>query len=339
MSKFLRRMSDLSRRPEDYHRPTVVDSSPEEPPTVRVSTVPLPGDLPTVGFSIDPPRLDPPTVVRPTPTRPHLPTVGSSSRTSFNPRARVFQAEFVQDAHTHGEQAVYEMLWSLASPDPADPERRSISIGYDRLAKAVRANEKTVRNNIKTLIQKRSLEIAAAENSSTRQGKTYLIYSYPRILERRTQAGMAWVIKNRGVKFIAPDETPTVGRRLPPTVVYPPTVPKTPTVEPSAPPTVGPSFSDPIAEAALRHGVILDQHAIRKLRRRCMEFDSAASDQEIAHFTLAKLLQLRDQPSPPQNLVGLLLASVPLYFSAPSPELEQLRSATAASHPVGSFPR
>jgi hypothetical protein len=66
-----------------------------------------------------------------------------------------------------------------------------------------------VRKNIRSLVEKLSIEIIADEISDVQQGKTYSIFSYRRILENRRQAGLEWIIKSiksKGVTFIDPTQ-------------------------------------------------------------------------------------------------------------------------------------
>jgi hypothetical protein len=70
-----------------------------------------------------------------------------------------------------------------------------------------------VRRNCFGLIQKLALEKVQSHNSEQRIGATYKVYSYAAIIRRRTEAGMKWVIHNRGgVTFVDSKGTvPTEG--------------------------------------------------------------------------------------------------------------------------------
>jgi len=59
-----------------------------------------------------------------------------------------------------------------------------------------------VKSNLRTLEKKLAIEITGSENSATREGKSYRIYSKPAILERRKQAGLDFVRRTRGVELL-----------------------------------------------------------------------------------------------------------------------------------------
>ena len=121
------------------------------------------------------------------------------------PRVRIFRATHVEHAHTTGERIIYEALWRSAQGDQVS---RTIQIGYDKLASLAYVNWKTARSCLKSLKEKLALETIQKENSNARLGKTYRIYSFTAILERRKAAGLEWVEKGRGVRFLKPGTVP-----------------------------------------------------------------------------------------------------------------------------------
>jgi hypothetical protein len=110
----------------------------------------------------------------------------------------------VEDGHSLAEQAVYEVLWQAATPvcDLADADR-TIRVGYHRLAQMTRLSWVSVKANLRTLERKLAIEVTGSENSATREGKCYLIYSRSSILERRKRAGLEWVRRTRGVELLS----------------------------------------------------------------------------------------------------------------------------------------
>lgn len=138
----------------------------------------------------------------------------SAERTSRGPlgrspvpqgrQGRIRRATLVEDGHSLAEQAVYEVLWQAASPagDLADADR-TIRIGYHRLAQMTRLSWVSVKANLRTLEKKLAIEVTGSENSATREGKCYLVYSRSSILERRKQAGLEWVRRSRGVELLS----------------------------------------------------------------------------------------------------------------------------------------
>jgi hypothetical protein len=134
-------------------------------------------------------------------------------------QSRIRKASMVEDGHSLAEQAVYEVLWKASSPvsDLANADR-TIRIGYHRLAQMTRLSWVSVKANLRTLEKKLAIEVTGSENSATREGKTYLVYSRPAILERRKRAGLEWVRRTRGVELLS-QATVALGRPGPTPVV------------------------------------------------------------------------------------------------------------------------
>lgn len=132
---------------------------------------------------------------------------------------RIRKATMVEDGHSLAEQAVYEVLWEASSPvsDLVHADR-TIRIGYHRLAQMTRLSWVSVKSNLRTLEKKLAIEVTGSENSATREGKCYLVYSRPSILERRKRAGLEWVRRTRGVELLS-QATIALGRPGPKPVV------------------------------------------------------------------------------------------------------------------------
>ena len=118
----------------------------------------------------------------------------------------------MEDGHSLAEQAVYEALWKAASPvDEPASEDRTVRIGYHRLAQMTRLSWVSVKNNLRSLEKKLAIEVTGSENSATREGKCYRVYSRSAILERREKNGLVWVRRSRGVELLK-EETQALGR-------------------------------------------------------------------------------------------------------------------------------
>jgi hypothetical protein len=128
---------------------------------------------------------------------------GPPETLKFPRRARILKAAVAEDGHSLAEQAVYEALWKIAAPltDLTDSDR-SVRIGYHRLANLTRLSWVSVKANLRSLEKKLAIEVIGAENSATREGKCYLIYTRSSILERRKKAGLEWVRRTRGVELL-----------------------------------------------------------------------------------------------------------------------------------------
>jgi hypothetical protein len=129
---------------------------------------------------------------------------GKRSSVPRSRQGRIRKAAVAEDGHSLAEQAVYEVLWQAASPvgDQADADR-TIRIGYHRLAQMTRLSWVSVKSNLRTLEKKLAIEVTGSENSATREGKCYLVYSRSSILERRKRAGLEWVRRTRGVELLS----------------------------------------------------------------------------------------------------------------------------------------
>ncbi len=119
-------------------------------------------------------------------------------------KGKVRQAKAVEDGHSLAEQAVYEALWAAGLPiGDSATEDRAIRMGYHRLAQLTRLSWVSVKSNLRTLEKKLAIEVTGSENSATREGKSYRVYSRTSILERRRQAGLIWVRRSRGVELLS----------------------------------------------------------------------------------------------------------------------------------------
>lgn len=144
------------------------------------------------------------------------PPVAAATEPSRPPRkGRVRKALSVEDGHSLAEQAVYEALWKVALPiqrnnGEALSEDRTARIGYHRLAQITRLSWVSVKANLRSLEKKLAIEVTASENSATREGKCYRVYSRQAILERRERYGLVLVRRSRGVELLK-RENPSSG--------------------------------------------------------------------------------------------------------------------------------
>jgi hypothetical protein len=191
-----------------------------------------------------------------------------------------------------------------------------------------------------------AVETILKEDSDARVGKTYRVYSFISILERRRAAGLEWVEKGRGARFIQSGTVPVNGT-VPNTGTAPSftTVPVngTGTVPVNGTGTVPvngiplgsfleikkePSSSAVAVQDALTRYGPTDDDAVRQLITGCREYDPEASNEEIAHFIQAKGDQLRKRRDV-RNPIGMLIESVPKYFRLGSAALAAYRTEMA----------
>lgn len=115
-------------------------------------------------------------------------------------RERIFRATLVQHGHSPAEQLLYQALWNHGAA-LADGSRQ-ITAGYRELGYMTNLNDKTIKYNLQSLQTKLAIQTLAPENTFTRTGRTYKVFSYDQILQRRSQAGLVWVKKTKGVEFV-----------------------------------------------------------------------------------------------------------------------------------------
>ena len=130
------------------------------------------------------------------------------------------RAESVADGHTRAEQQIYEALWSWAKP--LDDVSRTITMGFAAMARLVRLSESNTRINVRTLIQKLAIEEHSSYDCAQSLGRTYRLFNYMEILQRRRAAGLEWYIrKTQAVIFVDPVTQQPLTMRRPATTTTP----------------------------------------------------------------------------------------------------------------------
>jgi hypothetical protein len=175
--------------------------TPAKPPAPLpdIDTVSIRGTLPDT----DRPRTSPP----PAPAAPTPNDVFSHPKqaTGFGNK-KLYRCLLAQDGHSHTEEALYQILWRSGKPESEDT--RLTTMGYGEMAGRVRLSFNNTKSACQRLTGKLAIEEVAREISDLRVGKTYRVYSYRAILERRKSCGMEWVIRNKGVEFVTPTTAP-----------------------------------------------------------------------------------------------------------------------------------
>ena len=259
------------------------------------------------------------------PTDPVTPTAGYSSRWIapsppwvdgqgvLHEARRVQAVREAEHSMTMGEERFYHSVWNSGDVQVESAESRTFTLGYDRLAKLVRLDEKSVRQLLPKLVYKRILEVMAGENSSARIGRTYRIFSASEILRRQRAAGLQHIVKKgRAVEFVWPSGEPA------------PTMPLKP--------SVGVETWSAAVDAALREfGTDPDSGAVRVLVAACRKAGADVTTDEIVYLIHERGRVLRKRPV--SNPLAYFLVSVPACCE---PERlrkyrEQARLASAAS--------
>lgn len=336
--------------PTEAGTPSVVLTPSEDvTPTVGLTNSPSPGHAATLSSTAEgdqernPYRPVVPPTVGVTPSV-HLPgTRWVDADGNHYEAHRVQRIAIAQQSMALGEERVYQALWHAKESDGVffqDRRTKTFSLGYDRLARLVRLNEKSVRMLLPKLISKKILEVVASENSATRTGRKYRVFSYEEILDRQRAANLLYIVKNgRAVEFVqaqsANDHPSTV--QLSPEVVEPSVgVTTTETVGGTPPETVGepseetvgvtttpldkclvkekrqtPPSSSSIHRALAEYGSP-DDDAVRHLIGQCKKNASDADPSEIVHFIHDKGQVIRKGKI--SNPIAFLLVYVPKCF-------------------------
>jgi hypothetical protein len=270
-------------------------------------------------------------------------------------RQKVRRAVVAQDGHSSGEQLLYQAMWNAASVET--PETRLISIGYSGMSALCKLEKSNCKKNVQGLLQKLALEIAEPHQSVNSTGTTYRLFSYKEILRRREAAGLIWVIRTSGVRFVnPPGELPPglggnspggrrgnfpVGRvgnsESPPGGDSPMTpVGKSPTHlerEEIGKQSNSKSSSEDIHQLctfARSHIPEFDDDACTLLWNKCREAAPDCTAAEVIYSFELKLRQLfNERARSIGNPVGLMIWSVPKMFEGPNALYLERRRAKA----------
>ena len=117
-------------------------------------------------------------------------------------RQKVHRALSAQDGHSTGEQLLYEALWTHGVPET--PETRLITIGYGGMKDLCRLDKTNCKKNSVSLIEKLTIEVVGRFDIRKNVGNTYRIFALDTVFRRRAEAGMLYVIRTSGVRFVNP---------------------------------------------------------------------------------------------------------------------------------------
>ena len=115
-------------------------------------------------------------------------------------RQKVHRAQSTRDGHSHGENQLYEAFWIHGTPE--GPETRLITIGYGGMQELCRLDKTNCKKNILSLIEKRASEIVTLFDVRRNIGNTYRVISPEEGFRRRQQAGLQFIIRTSGVRFV-----------------------------------------------------------------------------------------------------------------------------------------
>jgi hypothetical protein len=207
-----------------------------------------------------------------------------------------------------------------------------VSMGWKAMSKLARLTPRNTKRNCHSLIAKLALEQLSDENSRESIGRTYRLFSYKAILERRRAAGLEWVMRSRGVVFVGAPPPPaseppvrivaglTAQRRFE-TVPAAKAEPAAPVVErdPGVERDTGvKSTIPPTVVAALREYLPgVDDESVLALVSACREKAADATDDEIGYFVRLKA-DLMYRMGTIKSPMGFLKTAVPRCFEGES---------------------
>ena len=247
----------------------------------------------------------------------HAPGVG---------RSKVRRCVLAQDGHSLGEEAIYQILWKMGEPDRDMPQgARTVRAGAAEISLRANMAKKNVRQNISRLYEKLAIEILEDFETVSSRPRLYRIYSYKQILERRREAGLEYVLRNKGVVFCTAegaeiDLSARINKASGDETSLRPAQSKRQRIvegrlRAMQEPQAGNEL-ERILEAIGRHWIV-DEEAGRQLIRSCRQVRSDAKIDEILFFLDEKIGRIR-QSRGIVNPVGLLLATVPRCFAGTS---------------------
>lgn len=224
--------------------------------------------------------------------------------------SRIYHCLQAQDAHTHSEEAVYQLLWRMGqSTEAADYRYASISLKH--LSEQVRMDYKSTQALLRRLIEKLTIELAGERDNHRQTARIWKVYSCATLLRRRKAAGLEWVVRNKGISFV-PAPVEPIGETPTGDSTYWP-LPARPVTPVGVMPESVYNAASGILEALRQHATGADYEAVRDLAATCRARVPDATDAEIIHFIHSKA-GTPDARKP----LGFLLAEVPLCFEGES---------------------
>jgi hypothetical protein len=308
--------------------------------------------------SLAPPSQEGTTITTPVITTPvvmgaHAPSTMKDGDAAIQKSVRPYNVHrccLAQDGHSRSEQLIYDILWKSGKPEPLDDTFRFARISMNELAEipALRMTQKNLRIALQRLVEKLSIEEAQAFNPKAKSARVWKVFSYKSILERRRLAGMEWVVRDRGVRFVdkttpvittpvvigADITTPVITTKTTPVitgqttgVVMRPHTLLGLNIREEHKETTSSSF--PCVTAAFLAALgRADDNAVARIVTACRAVVPDATEEEISHFLRTEAARFYKNPRI-HNLSGLMITQVPKCF-----EGESFRLFREAQHQV-----
>ena len=236
--------------------------------------------------------------------------------------SRISRIQQAQDALTHREEKVYDILWGVKSVEIS----RLSQIGYTELARRARVDRRTVIRLVERLIDKGYISVAKGADPRTITATVYRVLSYGSVLKFQKETGRLWILKTgTGVFYARRLSGPVDSSSSPPVDSSAPQ----PVVSIASPPVVSgarikegskkedreeestssSSFFE-VAVAVRKIAPGADDDYISSLMQKCRNTAADATADEIAYFVRVKGDQARNSRRV-SSLTGFLLEAVP----------------------------
>lgn len=273
-------------------------------------------------------------------------------------RRVIYVGDRAQNAHTASENVFYAWVWRHARPQ--DDDTRVLALKVPVIAYELNMAERNTRFLIERMIRKLAIEPLPGWIQGQQTGKTYAVYSFRRILERRRKDGLLYALKGKGVELITEvqarefqthqarfipedygDEQPGTS----PDGLSPDGSQGTLRTSPDANGITSPDVftvaslytskatteeeDEPTRELAtlLARWITVDDDAVRQILAACRRGSPECTPEEIDMLARTKLPLIKSGKV--DNPAGLLIRTVPRFFeNHGSIALQQLREAT-----------
>jgi len=138
--------------------------------------------------------------------RPAGPTKGfwyTEGKEGIFPVSRVRRIVLAQDALTHSEESVYDVLWGPKNQNRDD--HRLTSIGYDGIAKAARVTKMNAKWIVERLVHKGFVKVETLPDPLRRIPTSYRVFGYRAALEDMRRRNRFYIVRTgNGVLFAHP---------------------------------------------------------------------------------------------------------------------------------------
>jgi hypothetical protein len=263
--------------------------------------------------------------------RPPGPTKGlwyTEGKEGIFPASRIRRIVLAQDALTHAEESVYDVLWGPKNQNRDD--QRLTSIGYDGIAKAARVTKMNAKWIVERLVHKGFVKVETLPDPLRRIPTSYRVFGYRAALEDMRRRNRFYIIRTgNGVLFAHP-YNPADNTSPEPRATVPVGQPATVSLGQAETVPPGPQATVSVADTHLDNSSktiliqvistvtdqIIGNDAAVTIVSRCRAQAPDFTNQELADITKTEALKaIREKRS---NLIGWLITVLPGRFAGES---------------------